>query len=48
MLNVDKDRLKDAPGFDKDHWPDMADQSWALGSHSYYGTLPYSPEDRRI
>src|SRR5579871_1199358 len=21
LLNVAKDRLKDAPGFDKDHWP---------------------------
>ena len=21
ILDVDKDRLKDAPGFDKDHWP---------------------------
>jgi hypothetical protein len=22
-LNVGKDQLKEAPGFDKDHWPDM-------------------------
>ncbi|SDW01476.1 PRC-barrel domain-containing protein [Nitrosomonas communis] len=22
LLNVDKDRLKDAPGLDKDHWPE--------------------------
>ena len=36
VLNVDKDRLKDAPGFDKDHWPNMADQSWAREIHSYY------------
>jgi sporulation protein YlmC with PRC-barrel domain len=27
VLNVEKDRLKDAPGFDKDKWPNMADQS---------------------
>jgi len=40
VLNVEKDRLKDAPGFDKDKWPNMADQSWAREIHSYYGTKP--------
>jgi hypothetical protein len=40
ILDVDKDRLKDAPGFDKGHWPNMADQSWAREIHSYYGTQP--------
>ncbi len=38
VLNVDKDRLKGAPGFDKDSWPDMSDMSWASGIHSFYGT----------
>jgi len=28
ILNVSKDKLKDAPGFDKDHWPDMAAEQW--------------------
>jgi sporulation protein YlmC with PRC-barrel domain len=37
-LSVEKDRLKDAPGFDTDHWPNMADQSWAKEIHSFYGT----------
>jgi sporulation protein YlmC with PRC-barrel domain len=46
VLNVEKDRLKGAPGFDKDHWPDMADQSWARTIHSYYGTQPYSDNSR--
>lgn len=40
VLNVDKDRLKTAPGFDKDAWPDMGDLSWASGIHSFYGTDP--------
>ena len=44
VLNVQKGRLKDAPGFDKDHWPNMADQTWAKTIHSYYGTKP-SAED---
>jgi len=38
VLNVDKDRLKGAPGFDKDSWPDMSDLNWAGGIHSFYGT----------
>jgi len=48
ILNVEKDRLKSAPGFDKDHWPNMADQSWAQDIHSYYGTKPYSDEQKRL
>lgn len=38
VLNVEKDRLKDAPGFDKDKWPNMLDGSWAKDIHLYYGT----------
>ena len=41
ILDVDKQRLENAPGFDKDHWPSMADQSWAMQVHSYYSTRPY-------
>lgn len=40
VLKVDKDALKNAPGFDKDNWPDMADASWNKEIHSYYGTQP--------
>lgn len=46
VLNVPKDRLKDAPGFDKGHWPDMADPSWVKGIHSYYGTSPSAAAPR--
>lgn len=31
-LNVGKDRINDAPGFDKDAWPDMADLTCWLES----------------
>jgi sporulation protein YlmC with PRC-barrel domain len=41
VLNVEKDRLENAPGFDKDAWPDMADATWANELHSFYGTKPY-------
>jgi hypothetical protein len=46
VLNVAKDALKDAPGFDKDHWPSMADPSWVLGVNRFYGTS-YNNELRR-
>lgn len=36
ILNVSKERLKDAPGFDKDNWPNFADQSFAQTVGSYY------------
>jgi len=29
VLNVDRRTLEDAPGLDRDHWPDMADPAWA-------------------
>ncbi|HEY0487994.1 MAG TPA: PRC-barrel domain-containing protein [Telluria sp.] len=38
VLNVDKQRLKNAPGFDPDRWPDMSDAGWANQIHSFYGT----------
>lgn len=41
ILDVDQERLKNAPGFDKDNWPSMADPQWASSVHSYYGARPY-------
>jgi sporulation protein YlmC with PRC-barrel domain len=41
VLNVDKERLKTAPGFDKNTWPNMADRSWAQQIHAFYGVVPY-------
>jgi sporulation protein YlmC with PRC-barrel domain len=40
-LDVEKESLEDAPGFDKDNWPDMADQQWGRSVHKYYGVEPY-------
>jgi len=45
-LNVEKDRLESAPGFDQDSWPNMADPSWAKSIHDYYGTKPYADDVR--
>lgn len=40
-LNVSSEALKEAPGFDKDRWPSMSDNTWAGGVHKFYGT-PYT------
>jgi PRC-barrel domain len=37
-LMVDMAALKDAPGFDKGHWPTMSDKTWASDVHKFYGT----------
>lgn len=41
ILNVDRRRLEDAPGFDKDgDWPDFADQAWSDEVHRFYVADP--------
>jgi hypothetical protein len=46
VLNVEQERLKGAPGFDKDDWPDMADPAWSDEIHAYYGIQPHRDELR--
>ena len=43
ILDMDKEVLKNAPGFDKDHWPDDAqfEAGWLLDIYEYYGYSPY-------
>lgn len=36
-LNISKDLLKDAEGFDKDNWPDFADPAFRTSVYSAYG-----------
>ncbi|WP_215410016.1 PRC-barrel domain-containing protein [Janthinobacterium sp. JC611] len=38
LLNVDKDLLKDAPGFDKNNWPDMGSDAWNQQMEAFYGS----------
>ena len=40
MLDADKTKLQNAPGFDPDAWPDMSDVSWSDQLHAFYGTDP--------
>jgi sporulation protein YlmC with PRC-barrel domain len=41
VINVDKNVLKNAPGFDKNNWPNMTDTRWRSEIFSYYGARPY-------
>jgi sporulation protein YlmC with PRC-barrel domain len=43
ILNVNKEQLEEAPGFDKDNWPSEAQYQagWLLDLYNYYGYTPY-------
>jgi sporulation protein YlmC with PRC-barrel domain len=41
VLNVDKDKLKNAPGFEKDKWPDLSDRAYDTTVYTFYGSRPY-------
>ena len=41
VLAAGRERFDDAPGFDRDHWPSMADDRWAQRVHEFYGVRPY-------
>jgi sporulation protein YlmC with PRC-barrel domain len=41
VVEIEKEELKHAPGFDKTHWPSMADPTWATEIHTFYKRRPY-------
>jgi sporulation protein YlmC with PRC-barrel domain len=41
VLNVDKTRLENATGFDKDNWPNMADPTFGTTIYRHFGYKPY-------
>jgi sporulation protein YlmC with PRC-barrel domain len=41
VLNVTKERLEKAPGFDADKWPLMSDEKWNRSIYKYYDSEPY-------
>lgn len=47
LLDADRATLEAAPGFDKDNWPDFADNTWGQQVHSYYGSKPYWDDSER-
>ena len=40
VLDVSKERLEEAPGFDKDHWPDVRDPEARERIFGFYGVAP--------
>jgi hypothetical protein len=36
VLDVEKERLEAAPGFDDDHWPAMTDADWAAAIREFF------------
>ena len=40
VLDVSRERLSEAPGFDKDHWPDVVDDDARARIFAFYGVAP--------
>lgn len=40
-LDVDKDKMRNAPGFDKKNPPQAADRTWGAEVYKFYGYKPY-------
>jgi sporulation protein YlmC with PRC-barrel domain len=41
VLDTDRERLRNAPGFDPEHWPSMAQPTWTSALYEFYGVEPY-------
>ena len=41
VLDVSKEVLENAPGFDKDNWPKTTNRDWLVEVYTYYGYDPY-------
>jgi sporulation protein YlmC with PRC-barrel domain len=40
-LDIARERLAGAPGFDKEAWPDMTDRTWGERIYGFYDVQPY-------
>jgi sporulation protein YlmC with PRC-barrel domain len=47
VTHVSQDALRNAPGFDKNHWPNTADTNWAKGIDTYYERTAQRPTTRQ-
>ena len=36
IIKLDKERLKNSPGFDKDNWPNFSEQAFVTSINKYY------------
>jgi sporulation protein YlmC with PRC-barrel domain len=41
ILDVQREVLEKGPGFERDHWPDMADPAYGADIYRHYGKTPY-------
>jgi sporulation protein YlmC with PRC-barrel domain len=41
VLDITKERLENAPGFDPDQWPMFSDEKWNRGVYAYYEEPPF-------
>ena len=41
VLDVTREQLESAPGFDKNHWPDFADPTFHELAYRHWGQEPY-------
>ena len=48
ILNVDQERLKTAPGFDKNNWPSTANMDFRNEVYRYYNIEPYWVADTLV
>ena len=44
IIDVDKETLKNAPGYDKDNLPGAVDRSYAASVYTFYGFTPWWTE----
>ncbi len=44
-VNITKERLALAPGFYRDHWPDLHHRAWSEEVYRFYGQSPYWMEE---
>ena len=44
VLDVEQSSLEDAPGFDKNNWPDFGDMKWNEEIFTFYNSTPYWEE----
>jgi len=48
LLDVNKETLERAPGFNQDHWPDMANANWAEEIENFYGASSHEGTFERM
>ena len=48
QLDATAEQVKSSPGFDKDHWPSMADRAWGASVHQFYHREPYWEATREV